>query len=378
MNDVFNQFDEALSNGGIDGLLSAAEAHFRNENRFHELFEILKMQTRQRLGLPLVHEEGEELTEDAQRALEDGLLEACCEIGLLLLRSGQVQDSWHYLRHLSDNGIVLSELESIEVDENNLDQILGLLLHEGLDTERGYRLVLEHYGTCNAITTLQSTLYGRAKKDRQAAGRLLVAHVHAELVENVRAHIQREEGDAPTSSRLADLLSGRDFLFTEGCYHLDTSHLSSTVQIAGELTDGPSLELALELTEYGRRLDQQLQYAGDPPFEENYQAHHKLFQAQLARNVDESLAYFRERAEATDARQEGTYPIEVYIDLLARLSRFEEAIDASIQLIPEGIQTTGRAPSIYELSTRMNNFDRFRQLCRKRTDALGYLLSISK
>jgi hypothetical protein len=274
--------------------------------------------------------------------------------------------------------MVLSELENIEVNEDNLDQLLGLLLHEGLDIERGYRLVLEHYGTCNAITTLQSTLYGRSQAERAAAGRLLVAHVHAELMENIRSHIEREEEvPPPDTSRLTDLIADRDYLFADGCYHLDTSHLSSTVQIAVELTDQPSLELAVDLTEYGRRLGDGLQYPGDPPFEDNFPSHQQLFEAQLGRHVEEALSYFRGRAEATDARHDGTYAIEVYIDLLARLGRLEAAIEATVELIPAGIQTTGRAPSIFELSTRLNNFDRFQQLCRDRVDLLGYLLSIS-
>ncbi len=377
MNEVFTKLDQAHRTGGSDALLTAAEQHLRGQQRYHELFEILKMKARQQLGLPLLHNEGSDsLGEEDLRLIEDKLLETCRDVGLSLLRAGQIQDGWLYLRHLADNKLVLAEMANIEVNEENLDQVLGVLLHEGLDTRRGYELVLEHYGTCNAITTMQSTLYGRGKHERQAAGRLLVAHVHAELVENVRAHIEREEPDAPQHNRLVDLIAGRDWLCAEGAYHIDTSHLSSTVQIAEELAEPSSLELALDLTRYGQNLDPNLQYAGDPPFEDIYPSHEKFFAAQLGQDVDDALAFFRQRAAATDAHQEGTQAIEVYIDLLARTGRPEEALEATTALIPAGIQSTGRAPSLYELSEQLGSFTRFQEICRDRSDLIGYVLSL--
>ena len=94
--------------------------------------------------------------------------------------------------------------------------------------------------------------------------------------------------------------------------------------------------------------------------------------------MDESLAHFRERAEATDAHQEGTFAIEAYIDLLARVGKPAEALQATVDLIPQGIQTTGRAPSFYDLSEQMKDFDRYRELCKERDDMLGFVISLGK
>ncbi len=377
MNAVFPQLDEALHSGGVAAVLTAAEQHLRQQKQYHELFEVLKMQSRQALGLPLTYHDTDALSESDQRALEDALLAACKDVGLALLRAGQIQDSWLYLRHLADNKLILKEMENIQVNEENLDQVLGLLLHEGLDTLRGFQLVLEHYGTCNSITTMQSTLYGRSKPERQAAGRLLLEHVHAEVLENVKSHVEREENALPDQNRLAEIIADRDWMFADGAYHIDTSHLSSTVQIAGELNDPSSLELALDLTSYGQKLNSDLQYAGDPPFEEIYPSYGKFFAAQLGHNVEDAVAFFRERANSADTHQEGTQAVEVYIDLLARIGRAEEAIEATIALIPEGIQTTGRAPSLYDLSEQLGNFTRFQEICRDRSDLLGYVLSLN-
>lgn len=378
MSDAFDQLQQAFSTGGIEATLAAAEQQLREQQRLHELFEVLKMKSRQQLGLPLLHQEDSKLSETEQRAVEDGLLDACRDVGFALLRSGQIQESWMYLRHLGENDSILDELNKVEVSEDNVDQVIGLLLHEGLDSKRGYQLVLQHYGTCNAITTMQSTMYGRSKAERKATGELLVAHVHAELLENVKSHVEREEKQVPDTDRLAVLIADRDYLFADGAYHIDTSHLSSTVGVAGEIDDAAHLELALDLTAYGQRLDAALQYAGDPPFEETYPTHAKLLGAQLGQNVETSLDYFRERAEATDAHQEGTSTIETYIDLLARIGRPADAIEAAVKLIPAGTQTTGRGPSLYDLSEQLGDFKRYRELCSEREDLLGFVISLEK
>ena len=378
MTDFFQQLTNAYASSGLAAALDAAESQFRDAGRYHELFEVLRMKSRHRLGLQIMQSEPASLAAADQRALEDGLLAACRDVGYALLRSGQIQESWMYLRHLDENARIIEELRDVEITEQNLDQVLGLLLHEGLDCERGYQLVLERYGTCNAITTLQSTMYGRAKSERRAAGRLLVAHVHQELLENVKAHVAREEATSPNENRLTELMHGRDYLFADGAYHIDTSHLSSTVQVAGELVDRPSLELALDLARYGQRLDSGLQYASDAPFEDTYAAYGQFFAAQLGQDVEQSLAFFREQAEATDAHQQGTFPIETYIDLLARVGRPLEAIEATIKLIPVGTQTTGRSPSLYDLSEQLGDFTRYRELCQERRDMLGYLISLEK
>lgn len=378
MNEIFAKLTAEYSDGGISAALDTVERQLRDEKRFHELFEVLKMKDRNALGLQLLHQDGQLTSDDQQRKLEDGLLAACRDVGFGLLDDGQIQESWVYLRHLNDHAAILDKLRRIEANEENLDQLVGLLLYEGLDPEAGYALVLENYGTCNAITTMQQTMYGKPRDQRQAAGRLLVAHVHNELLENVKAHVEREENKTADGQRLSDVMPQREYLLADGAYHIDTSHLSSTIQIAVELVDQPSLELALDLARYGEQLDEGLQYPGDPPFEELYPTSAKFFAAQLGQEVDSAIAHFKQRAEATDAHQEGTFAIEAYIDLLARVDRPGDALQASVDLIPQGIQTTGRAPSFYDLSEQMNSFERYRELCAERNDLLGFVISLGK
>ena len=384
MHGIYGQLHDDFQTGGMGKVLKTAESSLRQQDRFHELFEVLKMQIRQQLGLPLLHDDSIELSDQQQRDLEERLLAACRDVGFSLMRAGQIQESWGYLKHITDRKTVLAEIHKLEVTEDNVEAIIGLLLYEGLDCDRGFELVLERYGTCNAITTFQNAMYGRSKQDRAAAGQRLVHHVHRELSDSVRSHIAREENEtdpeslAPAVTSLADLISSRPYLFADGSYHIDTSHLSSTVQIAAELDDRETLQLALDMTAYGQQLHPDLQYPSPAPFEDTYPSHAHLFSALLGLDTDEHLQVFRRRAEETDAHHDGTHVIETYVDLLSRVGRPAVALEEVVRLIPVGVQMTGKAPTLYDLSKQLGNFDRYRELCIDRDDLLGFVIGLNE
>src|SRR4051812_29682721 len=99
----FNELQAACANGGPDAVLGRAASLLRQQKKYHELFEVLKMQLRLKLGLPLLAAEGTDSLSDDQRAkLEDGLIAACREVGAALLREGQIREGWMYLRPVGD------------------------------------------------------------------------------------------------------------------------------------------------------------------------------------------------------------------------------------------------------------------------------------
>jgi hypothetical protein len=132
------------------------------------------------------------------------------------------------------------------------------------------------------------------------------------------------------------------------------------------------LRLALDLTHYGRCLSEQFQYAGDEPFVDIYPNHALYFQALLGENLDEALSYFLERAETVSRDEYGTAAAEVYVDLLARVGRHEEAIEASRRLLPPGTHTLGHAPSLLELSEIAEDYETLISLSREAEDLLGF------
>ncbi len=318
----FDEFDSALAERGAGAVFESLAERFEDQQRYHELFDALLMGTRHRLGLPAVMTGSlDDLAEPLRTQLEEAYLDACRRVGTLLLDAGQLREAWMYLRPLGDKAQMAQALAKATPNDENLQDLVEIALHEGVAPALGYQLVLENYGTCNAITTFEGALTMRPRADQQEAAGLLLRHLHAELLANVRADIARQSGKEPSETTLAGLVADRDWLFADNNYHVDTTHLAATIRFARLLEEPELLELAYDLTEYGRRLSSQFQFQGDPPFSDVYPSHGLFFAAQLGRQVDEALAYFRQAAEAADPHEQGTAAAEVYVALLARLGR---------------------------------------------------------
>lgn len=377
--DSFAALESAYTQGGAAAALDTLASQLRASRKFHELFEALKMQVRLQLGLPLLYgDSSDDLDEATRTKLEDGLIAACREVGTLLLKSGRVREGWMYLRPVGDKKQALELLAGIDADEDNVEELVDVCLREAVDVRRGFSLVLKYFGTCNAITTFEGEMPRHARPDQQIAAGLLLEHLYQELAQNLRGDIGRQSGATPTETTLKELVVDRPWLFQELSYHVDTTHLSSVIRFARLLEEPRLLRLALDLTEYGRRLHQQFQYAGDPPFEEQYPSHALFFQALLGENLDEALAHFRGKAEGSDPRTQGTAAVEVYVDLLARVGRPAVAMDEAMRLNPEGLPLQGLAPTLLELAQQSGQYDRVREHCRQQGDVLGFVAALVK
>ena len=369
----FEALQSELDGAGVGATLETLTQQLRERKSYHELFEALKMQARYEIGLPLMYNDaGDELDEATRTKLEDGLLEACREVGMALLKEEKIREGWMYLRPVGDKKTAAEVLTDIEANESNLDELVEVLLHEGVDAGRGFKLVLDNYGTCNSITTFEGAMPQRTPDEQKLCATILVNHLHAELLASVKADIEQREGAQPDQNTLAELVANRDWMFGEYSYHVDTTHLSSVTRFARLLHDQEALRLALDMTAYGRKLNKQFQYEGDAPFSDNYPSHALYFQALLGENVDEAMAYFQEQANALDPYEHGTGAMEVYIDLLSRVGRFEEAIEVSINMKAEDRKMMANAPSLLELSAKAGNYDRVIDECRQHNDLLGF------
>lgn len=373
----FDQLEKAVADEGIEAALEQLAQQLLAKKAYRELFEARKMQVRHRVGLPpLYSEAGEELTDDVRDKLEDGLLEACREVGMLMLDEGNIREGWMYMRPVGDSEAVAKVLRGIDIDDENVDELVEVALSEGVDTTFGYQLVLDHYGTCNSITTFETELIHRSRREQQEAAKLLLRHVHDELCQSLKSDIAHQEGNEPAEATIADLIADREWLFQENSYHIDTTHLASTVKFSRILEDEESLRLALDLTDYGRRLSSQFQYQGEEPFADIHPSHGLYFQALLGEKVDEAIEFFKNKAETIEINEHGTASIEVYADLLARIGRPQQAMDELLRLMPDGVQSIGLAPSLFELAQNSNNYDRLLEYCRERDDLLGFATSL--
>lgn len=372
---IFDELAKLTSQGELSEAIQRVAERMREQRKYHELFDARLMAGRQRLGLPAILTSTlDELPEPQRTQIEDVYLEACREVGHLLLEAGRVREAWMYLRPLGEREQVAAALERIEPQEDLIEQLIEIALHEGVHPELGFRLVLEHYGTCNSISMFDGLMHDRPRAQQRAVVALLVRHLHAELAANLRADIVRREGTEPAAeTSIHDLVATRPELFEEANYHIDTSHLGAVLRFARLTDDAEVLEQALDMIEYGQRLAEQYKYPGEEPFRDTYEAHRHFFSAQVGRNVDEAVEYFRHRADTLPLEEVGSGPAEVYVALLARVGRWDEAIAASLRLLPPGTPTARFAPSLFELSRLAGHYEPLVESSRERGDLLGYV-----
>ena len=374
---LFDQLKTGIASGDAAKTFDCLAGRLIEEKRFHELFDVRLMQARHRLGLPVILNAAlEELPEEQQRQVEEASLEACREVGRMLLDEGQIGPAWMYLRAAGENEPVIEALAAAEIDEENMEDLIGVALHEGVDPKRGFGWILEQYGTCNAITTYESDVSGRSEEVQQFAIDLLARRLNDELLENVRSDIAQQESDAPAEAPLSELIADRDWLFGEHNYHVDTTHLASVVRFARKTSSDETRRLALQLCCYGRRLSKEFQFEGEEPFTDYYVSHELYFQASLGENVDAAIEYFRQRAESIDVEEEGALAVDVYVKLLADAGRHAEAIEATVRLIPQGVHQTGFAPSLLELSRQCGDYDRLLGVSEERGDVLSFVAGL--
>lgn len=388
--DLFETLLKTIRESGPKAAATFLVDQMRQEAKYPELFEALKMLHRIELGLPAVHtdlsgahelSQQEQLSSDLQDQLDKKLLSACSEVGTALMRKGNLQEGWMYMRAVGDRQATADAMRDVPVTQDNLDTVLGLLVHEGIDIGRGTKLSLEMRGTCNTITMLDTAVSMRGRADQQSAVGTLVEHVHAELLSSVKSDIvRREKCDATNAvhgeNSLEKLLATRPTLLRDGTYHLDTTHLASTVRFARILDNEKQLRLAVDIAQYGRQLHSQYQYPSEEPFSDLYPMSLGMFRALLGEHVDAALKMFLQKAESLDPQEHGTIAIETYADLLTRVGRPGEAMQFLIKKMPRGMRPFGIAPSLLELAEAARDFQPMLEHALQRRDLVGYAAAL--
>ncbi len=118
------------------------------------------------------------------------------------------------------------------------------------------------------------------------------------------------------------------------------------------LDDRDALELAVDLTEYGRRLAPRLLFDGPPPFEKIFEDHGIYLRGLLGEDVDRAVAHFQGKLPAvTEEYADATMPAQVLVNLLVHVGRLTDAIDVAVKHLT-GIPDSALAcPSLTQLCT---------------------------
>ena len=370
---TFDGLEHAFRSAGpaaVFGLLVRSALETKD---YRILFGTRMMQIRHDLGLPLIETEPTiNLSGERLSAYENALNRAARETGELFLTDGDVVNAWTYFKALGDAAPVASAIERVNGGEQ-LDRVIEIALHEGVNPRKGFELVLKHHGICRAIT-----LFGnhRDYATRQYSLQLLVRTLYGQLTASVRETIVSVEGAAPENDRLAELIAGRPWLFEGNSSYVDSTHLSVLLRFTPELEDPESLRMAGEMADYGRCLAPMFHFRGDPPFEDTYADHAVYLRALLGENVDQAVAHFRKKATEAISALGDTTPAEVLIELLVRLGRHTEAIEASLQLFPASNSNPLSCASAIQLCQMAGDYRQLRNLARERGDLLTFSAAV--
>jgi hypothetical protein len=337
MTTAFDRIAELKSSDGPQAAIDLLIETLREEKNYHRLFDAKLMKKKNELGLPLLHPTSLDDVPAEQRAdFEKHYVECARETGSLFLKDDQLGEAWVYFRTIQEPDAVSEALESATLPEDyeKSQELINIALYEGANPVRGLQFLLQSNGTCNTITAMDQALQGLDPVNRQKAAAMIVRHLYDELAMTVKAEVERRMPLPPSASEpsLRELIMGREWLFQEGNYHVDVSHLNSVVRFARFLDPGtPELEHAVQLAEYGTKLDTQFQYPGEAPFEEFYPSHQHFLNVLLGRNVDEAMAYFQQKLDAEPDEPDQQMIAYVMVDLLVRSDRIDQAMEVASQ-----------------------------------------------
>jgi len=324
MTTPFEQLQQVTDAKGIDAGLDFLEQHVRRNKDYAQLFEVLKMRVRHRMELPILYSRmRDDLDESAQRELENGLLNACREVGTLFFKQGEFVRGWNYLQPVGDR--VLSEklIRGVKVDDQNADDLIDIAVSQGAAPGYGFQMLLQRYGTCDSITTFDQSAGNHDLDCQRAMAGALVNHLYDELVGNLVASLPELKTDSDQTPTLAEILDS-NVLTAENACVIDATHLASVVRIARVLQAPGLIQKAHELARYGDGLPNDVKYPGQVPFEDVYPDHLLYYAAVLGHNVDAAIEHFSKKIEQHDPRQHGGVVIESFVELLARLGRNDQ------------------------------------------------------
>ncbi|MDA1164578.1 MAG: hypothetical protein O3B13_15915 [Planctomycetota bacterium] len=335
MTTAFDRIAELKSSAGPQAAIDLLIETLREEKNYHRLFDALLMKKKNQLGLPLLHPTSlADVPADQRADFENYYVDCARETGSLFLKNGQLSEAWVYFRTIQEPDAVAEALEQTTLpdDYEKSQELINIALYEGANPVRGLQFLLQSNGTCNTITAMDQALQGLDSKNRQKSSAMIVRHLYDELSMTVKAEVERRMPLPPSAKEpsLRELIMGREWLFQEGNYHVDVSHLNSVVRFARFLDPGtPELEQAVQLAEYGTNLDTQFQYPGEAPFEEFYPSHQHFLNVLLGRNVDEAMAYFQHKLDVEPDEPDQQMIAYVMVDLLVRSGRIDQAMEVA-------------------------------------------------
>jgi hypothetical protein len=376
----FRSLEETLRSHGPSATLECLIEHLDEQGEYRALLDALLLRARHDLGLPrLTFGSLANLPEPARSRYEEKYVEALRLVGSRHLASGDIPTAWAYYRAIGEPEPVAQAIGDYRPAENDerLGAVIEIAFNHGVCPERGFTLILDNYGTCPAITAFEQ-LPAHEETTRTACAVRLIRHLHGELAANLRAEIVSRGHEGPAEgSGIAAMVHAHPWIFADEGYHIDVSHLASVVRMSLLVADPEVWALAVDLTEYGRKLSPRLLFDGPPPFEKIFDDHGIYLKALLGEDVDRAIAHFRGKLPVDqDGETDAVLPAQTLVNLLVKLGRVAEAIDVASEYLGGFPESALACPGVAQLCLSAGQPDRLAAIARERGDLVTYTAAL--
>ncbi|QDT66536.1 hypothetical protein [Calycomorphotria hydatis] len=376
--ELLERLETQFNEQGRDAAFESLIEELRSAGEYDALFHAMLAREKVAMGLsPVRPSSFDNIPEERQEAFENICLAAAREVGGLLIAAGNIPRAWTYFKTIGEPQAVRNALDQLDVEsigEDQLDEYINLCLYEGVNPPKGVEILLATYGTCNTVTSLDQAFPQFQISDRKATASLLIAQLTKEIKNGIQAHLETLDRKSEATT-VRELMDASDELFANGQYHVDVSHLQSAVRLGRCLDRGDEqFEPLLDLVEYGLQLDSSLQYTGEPPFEDFYEAHQAFFHVIADIDREVSLDYFRKKIEQEPDEQDKPILCYVLVDLLMRCERFSDAAEAARPWLAGVEDSSGF--SFADLCHTAGRMDLLKEVALERGDALRFVTAI--
>ena len=376
---IFSQLLDQQKSGGATAVFDQLSRTLREQHEYHKLFDSLCLKKKFELGAPLHRPTAfDDIPVEKRDEFEAAYVAAAREVAQLLLADRKLQQAFVYFHALRETQPLHDVIESMPLPrESNeeSEELIDLAFYKMVHPLKGMQVMLKTHGTCSTITALDQGFMNFTPEQRSACAALLVRTLHNDLLQSVQRDVKNRIPLAPPVRTLRELTAGRDWLFAENNYHIDVSHLHSTVRFARSLTPGqPELLLARDLAEYGAQLAPQFQYPGEPPFTEFYPAHIQFFKYLSNDQRADALAYFQHLLESEAEEPSRAMVAYVMVDLLARTDQIDAALPIAEKYLVKADHDF--AAAFAELCQKAGRYDVLMRSAEERGDLVTYAAAL--
>jgi hypothetical protein len=374
---AYDRLQATLAARGAGAAVDELIEDLRKAGDYQSLFYALLMKKRVELGVsPFPTGNAGELPPHTHESYEDAIRAAGREVGGMLLEGKEYAKAWPFFRLLGEPEPVRAALEAYAPGpEDDVYPIIEITWQQGLLPKKGFDLVLDRHGICSAITMVSGSDLSSNTELRDYCVTNLARALHAQLAERLRNDLLGRGVEVASEATIPQMVEAHPELFADDAYHIDTSHLSSVVQMATNLPPGEGVDLARELCAYGRKLSPGLQGRNDAPFEEGYDDYLAYLNVIAGEKVDEGLRRFEGKA-AREAAEGATFAAQIYVNLLLKANRPAEALAAARRFLLAEDERNLICPGVSELARRAGDASAMAEAARARHDPVGFLASL--